>query len=135
MDLTNLDAEIAKDETGAVIPINQKNGDAYRAADGTPATVTVVGSESKRYKDARNLITKRAINLRRQKMDPADLERNRIDLAVAAIIDWSGWEIGGKVAECTPQNIRQLLRADHILEQVEAGIVGHADFFSTPSSS
>lgn len=135
MDLSQLDAEIAKDERGAVVTINQKNGDPYISQDGSPSTVTVLGSESKRYQDAKNAITKRALSQRRSKLDPADISRNRLDLACAAITDWSGWESGGKPAQCTPENVKSLLRAEHILEQVESAVMGHADFFGKPSDS
>lgn len=135
MDLTQLDAEIAKDETGVLVPLFQKNGDPYTAADGAPSTVTVVGSESARYRAAKSDIMRRALNQRRTKLEPADIARNRVDLAVAAVIEWAGWEAGGKPAACTPDNVRSLMRAEHILEQVEAGISGHADFFSRPSTN
>lgn len=135
MDITQLNAEVAKDETGVTIEISKKDGTPYLAADGTPCTITVLGSESKRYRDARDLTQRRALHKRRVKLEPADIMRNRIELAAAAITDWHGWEIGGKEAACTPEHIQTLLKVYHILEQVEEGIESHADFFAAQSTN
>jgi hypothetical protein len=135
LDVSKLDAVIAQDEEGSVIPINQKNGDPYLGADGSPSTITVLGSESKRYRQTKDSIQRRSMRSRSVKMEPADLLKNRIDLAAASVIDWSGWEDGTKPYPCTPENAKVLFRADHILEQVEMGIFAHADFFVKPSAS
>jgi len=136
MDISKIQAEVAKDETGVVVPINQKSGDPYLAANGTPATVTVVGSESKKYRAARDSISRKMLRGRRTRLEPADLTNNRVEMAAAAVTDWHGWEAGGKPAPCTPENVKALLMAaDHILEQVESGISEHADFFANSSKS
>lgn len=134
-DLTrSIDATLAQEEEGAVVELNQPNGEPYRAADGSPATVTVVGRESKRVRAAIAANTRRLLRSKKGKMDETDLRANRVEAAVAAITDWHGWEADGIAAPCTPENVRQLLRADHLLEQVEVAIHGHADFFSTNST-
>lgn len=135
MDVSQLDAVIAQDEEGSVIPINQKNGEPYMGADGSPSTITVVGSESKRYRQAKDAIQRRNLRSRASKVEPADLLRNRIELAAAAVIAWNGWEEEGKPYPCTPENVKRLFRADHIFEQVEMGIFAHADFFGKSSAS
>lgn len=136
MDINKIQVEVAKDENGVVVPINQKNGEPYVGADGKPATVTVVGSESKRYRAARDAISRKMLRGRRSRLEPEDLMRNRVDMAAAGVIDWSGWESNGKPAPCTPENVKALLlAADHILEQVESGISEHADFFANSSKS
>jgi hypothetical protein len=70
------------------------------------------------------------------KLEPEDLRRNRIELAAAAVVDWHGWETNGLTFLCTPENVRLLFRqAEHILEQVEAAINSHSDFFTDSSPS
>ena len=84
MDIKQLDKVVAADEEGAVITIYQKNGDPYTAADGTPCTMTVVGSESKRYKDAKRQSAKRMLKKRRTTLEPEEVEENAIRQATAA---------------------------------------------------
>jgi hypothetical protein len=135
MDVTKLAEEVAKDEEGAVVPIFKKDGTPYLAADGTTqVTITVRGSESRAYAAAQASIQRRMLAMRRAKLEPEDLLRNRIDLAASAVIDWSGWESNGAPYPATPENARVVLAAIHILEQVEAGITGHADFFAKRST-
>lgn len=133
MDVSQLAAEVAKDETGAVIPIMKKDGTPYVGIDGKQSTITVMGNESKAYRAARDTITRRALQQRRVKLEPADVIRNRIDLATAAVTDWSGWDAGGKNIEPNAENVRKVLGVYHILEQVEDGIDRHADFFAQQS--
>lgn len=128
-DVLKIQDEIAQDEKGAVIPIAQKNGEPYLGADGAQSTITVLGFDSKKVKTAKDAVQRRAIRSRK-KPDLGDFARNRVDLAAAAVVEWSGWESGTEAFPCTPDNIRSMLGADHILEQVEAGVAGHADFFA-----
>lgn len=135
MDVSKLDAIIAEDEEGTAIPINQKNGDPYLGADGKPSTITVLGSESKKYRQAKDAIQRRNLRSRATRPEPSDLLKNRIELASAVVVSWSGWEDKGQPYPCTPENVKNLFRADHILEQVESGIFAHADFFVKSSAS
>lgn len=135
MDINALKSKVAQDDTPVTIPIYQKDGDPYLAADGTPATIDVVGSESKRYKAARTKITKNMLRSRRVRVEPEDLQRNRIAMAAAAVTGWHGWENGNEPLACTEENIAMLLGIEHVLEQVEAGISAHTDFFKQSSSS
>lgn len=127
MDTTKIAEEVAHDEIGYPLPIDQKDGDPYLASDDSPATITITGSDAKKYVHTKGVIQKRY--LRAAKLDPADILQNRIDQAAAAVLDWHGWEANGQPIECTPANVKALLSANHILEQVEAGIVAHARFF------
>lgn len=130
-DVTTIQQEIAQDEKGAVIPIYQKNGAPYLGADGEQSTITVLGSDAKTVRQAKDAIQRRLLHQRRAKLEPADILRNRVDQAAAAVIGWSGWESGSEPFLCTPENVKAMLAAEHILEQVEAGVAGHADFFTT----
>lgn len=135
MNLKQLEQQRELSEQGATVTIYQLNGEPYLAPDGSECTVTVVGPESKRVKAARKANTQKAFNKRRLKLDAEMVERNRVTLAAAAVVDWHGWtvEVEGKdvAAELTPENLHVLLSYDHILEQVEAAVQDHADFFTT----
>lgn len=134
-DIKEVEQQIANDEEGAVVPIFQKNGDPYLAADGSQASVTVVGSESKRYRLARDNATRKMMRRRMSKLEPDDLRKLRVEQASAGVIAWHGWEKDGKPFPCEPASVELLCRADHILEQIEEGIQKHADFFGKPSPS
>lgn len=140
MDIKKVSEQSANEENGAVIPIVDKTTDEpYRAEDGSESTITVVGSESKRYRRAQDQLTRRTIK-RRGAPSPDELRDDRIELAAAAVTAWHGWESKeGDVAtpvQCTPENVKQLLGASQdILQQVETGIREHARFFAKPSRS
>lgn len=136
MDISKIKDEVAKDEEGATVTVYQKNGDPYLAADGTtPCTFTVVGDESKRVRQAKDRQTKRVLRDRQREIEPGDLRTNRIELAAAGLIDWSGWESDGQPVPCTADNAKTLLgSADHLLEQAEEAIRRHARFFVERSS-
>ena len=137
MDIGKLDAVIALDEQEVDVTIYQKNGEPYTAPDGkTPCTITVVGEESKRVTDADTATQRRMLHQRSQRLQPADILFNRIFRASAAVTKWAGWTSGpDTLAECTPENVRKLLRVPHILSQVEAAVSGHADFFKPRSET
>lgn len=133
MNIGDIKALVAKDDEGAVIPIYQKDGEPYMAADGkTPATITVVGSESKKYKAAKHAQYRRMQKrVKRGSGDatPEEIERDAIELVAAAVVGFDGWEDDGKPLVFTPENVKLLLGFDHILDQVQAGIHRHASFF------
>lgn len=133
-DLTQVEASVAQDEQGVVIPIMDKNGDPYLGADGKPSTMTVLGSDAKKVRLASEAIQRRAIRMR-GRVTPADLKANAIDAATAAVTAWSGWEDKSQPLACTPENVRTVLAFDHIRFQVEEGIDGHARFFPSSSKS
>lgn len=124
-DIEEVATTVAQSEEGYTFPVYKTEDETYKGPDGKDVTMTVVGKESKAYTDAENIITRRAIKQRRQKLEPEDLKRNRIDLAAACITGWSGWESGKKPLPFTIENAKVLLSAKHILEQVEEAIVGH----------
>lgn len=135
MDLGQLQAEVAKDEQKVVIPINKKDGSPYMSSDDKQCTITILGSESKAYRAARDASTKRALSARRTKLTPDDVMRNRKEQASAVVVDWFGWDTAGEPAACSNENVLAVLDVYHILEQVEDGIERHADFFAAQSGS
>ena len=137
MKLDELAKLTAKDEEGVTGTIYQRDGDPYLAADGTESTFTVVGAESKRYRDAKlahqRKMFKRARSGRTITPEEANLDAQR--LAAAAVIAWHGWEDGTKALECTRDNVLKVLAYDHIFDQVGAMIQGHAVFSDSGSGS
>ena len=139
MNINDLPSIIAQDEEGAVVPIFQKNGDPYLALDGkTQSTFTVVGTESKKYQEAKRAHQKRVFSLLKRSggnsLDPEVANIEDIKLAARAVTAFSGWDDGKKDLEFTPENVKRLLSAPHIYNQVIAGINGHADFFTRNST-
>lgn len=134
-DFAKVQEQIKQDEEVVDVPIFQKNGQPYLGADGSQSTIGVLGAESRKAQVARDSLTQRMIRSRAGKMTPKDLRQNRIDQAAAVVVRWSGWEHEGKPWPCEPENVKAVLSADHILEQVEEGIARHADFFGNSSSS
>ena len=131
-----LDELMALDEQEVEFIVYQKDGEPYLAPDGeTPCTITVVGEESKRVRDAETANQRRMLHQRKVRLEPADILYNRIYKAAAAVTRWSGWTAGDTPAECTQENVRGLMRVPHILKQVEENVSGHADFFKQPSES
>ncbi len=136
MKLGAIDAVVAESEREATITITRPDGEPYRAADGTECTITFTGDQSRTYRAERERIRRRALNSRKSKVDPKDVDRNRIDIAAAAVTRWSGWEgDDDQPAACTPENVKRLLKAEHILVQLEEGIASHSDFFTSASPS
>lgn len=132
-DIGEVQVAAEREAQGAVVPIVKKNGDPYKAKDGSPSTISVVGSESEQYRKAQMTRQRRRLRSRRTNIEPEDLRADRIAIAAACVTEWHGWEENGKPMECTPDNARRLLGYEHILEQVEAGIERHADFFDSNS--
>lgn len=135
MDIGQIAEIVAQSEQPKTITIYQPNGDPYKGADGKESTLSHVGSESKAYKAARDVITRRALNARRHKLTPDELMANRIDLASATLTEWSGWESGGKALPLSPESARKLLAVEHILTQLEESIAEHANFSTASSNS
>jgi hypothetical protein len=128
---------VGQDEEGVEVVIYQRSGDPYLAPDGSECTMTFVGSESKRYRDAERRQQRRLFKRARTRsvdITPEETEAEAVELAAAACIDWHGWELDGKTAPCEPDNVKAVLRYKHIFEQANAAIQGHAAIFAAKSS-
>jgi len=134
-----IQALVERDDEGAVVPIFKKNGDPYLGMDGEPSTFTVVGSESKLYRGAKHAhmrrLQKRARRSGGLTETPEQMAKDSRELIAAAVIAFSGWDDGKKELPFTPENVKELLVFDHIFEQVNVGVQGHADFSSAGSES
>lgn len=127
-DLNSIAESLAQDETGTAVQIDDKQGNPYLAADGSLATITVLGSDAKAVVASRDRIQKRMLRTRATKLEPDDIRRNRIDQAAAAVVGWHGWEANGQPLPCTAENVKALLAFNHILEQVEAEVASARGF-------
>lgn len=133
--INDVEQAVKRDEEVVDLTIYDKQGDPYLAADGSEATIGVLGSESAAYRKAEARASRRIVKARRTRLKDEDIRVHRIDRATAAVVRWHGWEDGKKALDCTPENVKRLLAFDHILEQVETGIQEHASFFAASSGS
>ena len=131
-DIQGVKRKIAQADEIADIPIVDEAGEPYLGADGKPSTIGVLGQDSQTFKRALEDHSRRVAKLSRAEQHKVDWRRAT---AVCAVQRWSGWEDGTTPLPPTPENVDALLRALHILEQVEAGVKGHAGFFGTRSPS
>lgn len=124
--------QVSKDAEGVETPIRRRNGDWYLAPDGkTRATLTIIGSESERYRAHREAEYKAAAKAAEQ--PAAELTTRRI--AAGAVIAWHGWGPTMEDPPCTVENVAALLEIEHILGQVQERIAKGSDFFVTASAS
>jgi len=138
MKIQEIAAIVENDNEGVEVQIYQRDEAPYLAADGSPCTITVVGAESDRYKAAKRAQSRRLMKRARSggRITPEESEAEAVTLCAAAVVAWHGWEdAAGKDLPCTPENVRLVLAYDHIFEQVQAGIMGHAAFFASKSDS
>lgn len=133
LSLTSATANAQQSELVARVPIYQPNGEPYMGADGEEAWIGALGAESKRYRQAEHAISRRNQRNTKPRVDPVDVRRNRIDLAVACVAGWNAEDENGQQMECNAENAERLFAFEHILRQVEMGIHAHADFFAKSS--
>lgn len=69
---------------------------------------------------------------RGMKITAEKAEANRLDILVAAVEgwEWSGdASFNGEKLECTPENVRKVLKVDWLREQVDEALGDDASFF------
>ena len=126
-------------DEGVTITIYQPDGEPYLASDGSEATFTLAGSESKQYRDAKLAHQRRLMKRARtgaRDMTPEELQRDVLKQAASAFLSWHGWEDDkGADMPCEEKHILEVIQYDHIFEQAQACIAGHAGFFAKDSGS
>lgn len=133
--IEQIEGVLERQEEGAVIEIMQPSGDPYVGLDGATATITVVGSESKQYRASEMAESRKLLKGGRAKLTPEQLRSQRINKAASAVVEWSGWDDGKKDLPCTLEHVKDVIRHEHILRQVEAGIDDHAGFSGRSSTT
>jgi hypothetical protein len=127
---------VERQEHPVAVPIYGLDAEPYYALDGTPATISVVGSESKRMRKFEDVQRERIRQGVFQMDNPLEEYRRRVERVVEAVAAWHGWDDGEKELECTSANVRAFFsteEAEHILRQVERGISGHGVFSKASS--
>jgi hypothetical protein len=124
-----VEKQIAKDEEGLVVPIYQRTGKPYVGKDGKQSTLTMLGSESKRYRKALDEYYKSVAE------SPTEVSDQDLVIGKVAVgcIGWSGWEDGDKDLPCTFENVSALLSLGHVLVQAQNGLMRSKDFFGDGS--
>lgn len=134
--LQQIKEQVEAQEQPVEIPIFQPNDEPYLAPDGGTCTISVLGSESKKYRQAEDVTLRKLIRNQRRKMTPEDVREGQVYKAAAVVTAFHGWEAStGVPLEFNRENVTGLLSVAHILAQVEAGISAHADFSRSASST
>lgn len=94
--------------------------------------LTVVGSDSKRYKRASHKVQNRVIGQRRNKMTAEKLEANGMEILSACVVEWQNVEdsdLFDKKPKCTPENVLLFLnKHTWAKEQVDSFVADRANF-------
>lgn len=116
-----------EDEAALAVVIRDRDGNPYRAKDGTPSTISTLGSESPQYKKLRDQAMKQC------GLEGASEEDTAIAVTAAAVTAWHGWDDDGAELPSSPENVRALLTLDHIRSQVDGGAMRRSRFFGGES--
>lgn len=137
MKLSALKEQVATNEEGLEFPALGPDGEPYLAKDGSEVTWTVVGKQSKARRDAEDVEARRMIKAGKAQTEPADLRARRLNLAVACVAGFAGWEDDADAPlPFSKHNVRAILAADEDqLEQVERMIDQHSAFLAKRSTS
>lgn len=68
----------------------------------------------------------------------AEMEEDGNDLMVCAVISWSGFEVNGKVLECTPENVRSVITNKDLFfirRQIDEAADDQAGFLTASQTS
>lgn len=131
MDLQALPAVLAHEDTIAVIPLRGPDGQPDYAADGTRATISLVGLYSPRRQAA-----EAAWQAAHQTAE-TEPTREAVKIAIASwsVVDWHGIEDGGTPVPCTPATVIDVLtRARWLFDQVYAALDQRERFFDVAST-
>jgi hypothetical protein len=120
-------------EQGAVLELKDPAGDTALKADGTPVTITLAGTESKRWRKARNTIGDKFLKASRPGGKATTMEEAIADQAfqlAAVTLAWDGIELDGQSIECNPANAKRVyIESDLIREQVDAFVGDRRNFW------
>lgn len=135
-DISKAQEALAAEDEGIAVEIRDNSGEVALCPDGSPVTITVVGSYSKRCGDAREALQKRMAALKVRKPSRAQSEQHQAWFVADCVLDWHGITDDGKPFVFTRDNAIDLfLRLPFVREQVEAAMVDHAAFFSKRSTN
>lgn len=130
-----------KGEQGTWMTVEDVYGDPFVDEKGKPVRIKLLGANSEAVK---NVVRKQRValmqhmrrNTRITDQDIAREEKNELEIAVAATVDWEGVELGGEKLECKKSNARKVYSvADLVLEQVVKFINDDANFMKGSSKA
>ena len=128
-------------ENGAVLELKDPTGELILKPDGSPVTITLMGTESKQYKKARNAIGDRYLKKATpRKAAMAETTEEAIsDLAsqlAAVTISWDGIIRSGITVECTRDNARALyIDCEWVREQADNFVGERRNFWKASPKS
>jgi hypothetical protein len=117
----------------AEVSTREEEGRAVQLVDETGApmdgvSITVVGSYSKRYRDAVDSRANRKFRLGKVPTS-ADIRAETLHLYADCVVSWDGFVDGGKPYACTRENVVKVFEAaPWIYEQVAQAVEDHAGF-------
>jgi hypothetical protein len=129
MDLADLDLTAAADKGAALTLRHPVTDEDLTADDGTPMTITLLGSDSGKFKRAFGDLRKKAQG-RKGAASDAEIERNTVNILVSVTTGWSGivWE--GKPLGFSEENAKMLFTArPWIRDQMDAFMADRSNFF------
>lgn len=145
MDFTALDTKAAA-EAGATIPLlNPYTDEPLFLDDGTPASITIMGSDSAAMREYSRQITDERLaaaqeaqnkNKKAPVVTIGKLERQKFEGLAAVTLRWNVFPLDGEVLKCTEANALRLYsdpRLPWIAEQLNTAVVDRARFFQKPS--
>lgn len=133
MDLKGLDTTKLADEGVSLTLKHPATGADLKDGD-QPVQITVVGQDSKRYRDAQAKTSEKRLSSvlargRRAKLSAAEVETDSLDLLVTCTIGFKNISLDKKPLECTPDNVRKLYtQFAWIREQVDEFINDRSNF-------
>jgi hypothetical protein len=131
MDIKSLIKERDREDEGVEVPIYPRGFEPDPEAEdqAAPITFTMLGRDATAVKDVLDRQAREwQAEIRKSKgkfpkIDPAKTYANRVDVAVAALVEWDLDD------PMTDANARAIFADRHYLEQAERGIYEHASFF------
>jgi hypothetical protein len=120
-----------REDGGAVVHLNDEFGKPWYEGE-QKVTITVAGSYSKAYRRAEESIRRRPI--KSGKITGEKFYDENVEKVIACTLGWEGFELNGKPAELTRDNVRTLYNAcPWVLDQVVEAMNDHK-LFSVSSS-
>lgn len=135
-DLNTEKGKVEREDGGIVVHINDERGEPmYFGDERQPVTVKVVGTYSKRYRDAERARVDKRFK-RPSGIDPDVIRKEALELTAECVLEWSGFFDGGKPLDCTRANVVRVLDAvPWVRHQVEVAMDDHAGFSRAVSAS
>lgn len=137
-DLSSVDQIAEAEDQGTIVHIHdvEERPMFYRDANGQekPVTITVTGTQSRRYRSVEASIRRR--KLKSRSLTGEALHADNIDRAAACTIAWEGILDHGQPVECNRQNAARLYKAaPWVLDQIAEAMNDHSRFFSNASTT